>query len=130
MFLHNFLVLSECSLATTTRSTGTGSGHRNVGGSERTDSLVDAQEAVGALSVKLLLLVVVLVVVLVVAGGVVVVLVEMEIPSMLTRQQYGPLSVRRTFRMDRSICPSSTSPVNLYRSVTWATRGNEAKFSG
>lgn len=47
---------------------------------------------------------------------------SLKIPSMSTLQQYGPLSVRLTFRMSRSICPSKTSPVSRYRSATCITR--------
>ena len=47
---------------------------------------------------------------------------SLKMPSMSTLQQYGPLSVRRTFRMSRSICPSRTSPVSRYRSSTCSTR--------
>ena len=54
---------------------------------------------------------------------------SLKIPSMLTLQQYGPLSVRLTLRIDRSICPSSMSPVNLYLSVTWGQRHGCTHFT-
>lgn len=47
---------------------------------------------------------------------------SLKSPSMSTLQQYGPLSVRLTFRMSRSICPSRTSPASRYRSATCSTR--------
>lgn len=89
---------------------------------------VASSEVPSVVVVVVVMIVVVVVVVVVVVGGLVpgalttrrfiIVFLSLKMPLMSTRQQYGPLSERRTSKMSKSISPSRTSPARRYRSDT------------